>query len=132
MSSDDFGHVHESMSGDSTGHDPASLAALGWQPCFAQQTSAEALSATPPARVVAVHRSGLQILGVGIDETLPPRADATDGDWLLLDRTRPRASSIPRGCSAGASCWRRTASTQRVLPSVGPKTAPSARWSNGW
>ncbi|MBK1620264.1 ribosome small subunit-dependent GTPase A [Lamprobacter modestohalophilus] len=94
MSSDDFGHVHESKHADSASHDPASLAALGWQPCFAQQTSPEALSATPPARVVAVHRSGLQILGVGIDETLPPRADATVGDWLLLDRAQPRASRL--------------------------------------
>ena len=94
MSPDDFGHFQDSTNADSASQDPASLAALGWQPCFAQQTSAEALSATPPVRVVAVHRSGLQILGVGIDETLPPRADATVGDWLLLDRAQPRASRL--------------------------------------
>ncbi|MBK5938423.1 ribosome small subunit-dependent GTPase A [Halochromatium roseum] len=94
MNADDFGHVHESKHADSASQDPASLAALGWQPSFAEQTSPEALSATPPARVVAVHRSGLQILGAGIDEALPPRADVTVGDWLLLDRAQPRASHL--------------------------------------
>ena len=103
MNADDFGHVHESKNADSASHDPESLVTLGWQPCFAEQISLETLSATPPDRVVAVHRCGLQILGAGIDETLLPRADATVGDWLLLDHTRPRASSIPRGFSVGAS-----------------------------
>ncbi|MEA3642506.1 MAG: GTPase RsgA, partial [Lamprobacter sp.] len=94
MDSDDVGHCHDSKHPDSVSHDPALLAALGWQPYFAEQTSPEGLSATPPARVIAVHRSGLQILGAGLDETLPPRADATVGDWLLLDRAQPRASRL--------------------------------------
>jgi ribosome biogenesis GTPase / thiamine phosphate phosphatase len=46
-------------------------------------------------RVVAVHRSGLQIVGAGIDEHLPPRADATVGDWLLLDRAQPPGEPRP-------------------------------------
>jgi ribosome biogenesis GTPase len=75
-------------------HDPAPLESLGWGPFFAQQIGVEALSATPPVRVVAVHRGGLHVVGDGIDELIPPRAQATVGDWLLLDRGQPRASRI--------------------------------------
>jgi len=73
MDSDDCSHVHDSMNPDSTSLDQVSLAALGWRPYFAEQASPEGLSATHPARVVAVHRSGLRILGAGLDETLPAR-----------------------------------------------------------
>jgi ribosome biogenesis GTPase len=74
--------------------EPTALERLGWGPAFAQQIDADALTATPPVRVVAVHRSGLQVAGDGIDETIPPRPDATVGDWLLLDRERPRSSHV--------------------------------------
>ena len=67
---------------------------LGWSPTFARQIDAEALTATPPVRVVAVHRSGLQVAGDGIEETVPPGRDATVGDWLLYDRARPRSSRV--------------------------------------
>ena len=70
------------------------LETLGWGPFFAQQIDAEALKSTPPVRVVAVHRSGLHVAGDGIDETIPPGLEATVGDWLLLDRARPRASRV--------------------------------------
>ncbi len=70
------------------------LERLGWGATFARQIDADALSDTPPARVVAVHRSGLQIVGDGIDETIPPGPEATVGDWLLLDRARPRSSHV--------------------------------------
>ncbi|MCU9836333.1 ribosome small subunit-dependent GTPase A [Ruegeria sp. WL0004] len=74
--------------------DLSPLQALGWQPFFAQQISIEELSATPPVRVVEVHRNGLHALGDGIDTTLPPRADLTVGDWLMLDSSRPRSSRV--------------------------------------
>lgn len=70
------------------------LQALGWQPYFAQQTSVDELAATPPARIVEVHRSGLHVVGDGIDETIPPRQDATVGDWVLLDRLHPQSGRI--------------------------------------
>nr|WP_170403999.1 ribosome small subunit-dependent GTPase A [Ruegeria arenilitoris] len=73
---------------------PSPLQALGWQPFFAQQISVEDLSATPPVRVVEVHRNGLHVVGDGIDTVLPPGADATVGDWLMLDSTRPRSSRV--------------------------------------
>lgn len=72
----------------------STLQTFGWQSFFAQQISVDELTAMPPARVIEVHRSGLHVLGDDIDETVPPRADATVGDWLLLDREQPQASRI--------------------------------------
>lgn len=72
----------------------STLQSLGWQPFFAQQISVDELTQMPPARVTEVNRSGLRILGDDVDETVPPRADATVGDWLLLDRDQPQASRI--------------------------------------
>jgi ribosome biogenesis GTPase / thiamine phosphate phosphatase len=94
MDRDDFDSLHGTANAGAAGRNPATLETLGWGPFFAQQISVEMLSDTPPVRVVAVHRSGLQIVGAGIDETIPPRADATVGDWLLLDRARPRTSRV--------------------------------------
>lgn len=74
--------------------EPTALERLGWGPAFASQIDAGALTETPPVRVVAVHRSGLQVAGDGIDETIPPGPEATVGDWLLLDRARPRSSRV--------------------------------------
>jgi ribosome biogenesis GTPase len=70
------------------------LETLGWQSFFAQQTSADELTATPPVRVVEVHRNALHVLGEAIEETIPPRSDATVGDWLLLDRRNLPSSRL--------------------------------------
>jgi ribosome biogenesis GTPase len=94
MDTEDAAHRHRSANAGSASRNLATLEALGRGPFFAQQTSAEAFSDTPPVRVVAVHRSGLQVVGAGIDEAIPPRADVTVGDWLLLDRAQPRASRV--------------------------------------
>lgn len=67
---------------------------LGWQPFFAQQTDIDALAETPPVRVVEVNRNALHVLGEDIDETIPPRPDVTVGDWLLLNRERPKLSRL--------------------------------------
>ncbi|WP_171239169.1 ribosome small subunit-dependent GTPase A [Ruegeria sp. HKCCA5491] len=74
--------------------EPTVLERLGWGPAFASQIDAGELTETPPVRVVAVHRSGLQVAGDGINETSPPGPEATVGDWLLLDRARPRSSRV--------------------------------------
>jgi len=68
------------------------LAQLGWGPFFAAQVDADEMVATPPVRVVTVHRSGFRVLGEGIEAKVPPRADVTVGDWLLFDRDTPAAS----------------------------------------
>lgn len=41
-----------------------------------------------------MHRGGLQVAGDGIGATTPPGPEATVGDWLLHDRTRPRSSRV--------------------------------------
>ena len=94
MDRDDTPELQSNAHTGASNGNPATLEALGWSSFFADQARAETLSDTPPARVVAVHRSGLQVIGVGIDEIIPPRADATVGDWLLLDRAQPRASRV--------------------------------------
>ncbi len=70
------------------------LEELGWQPSLAQQISADDLMRTPPVRVVEVHRSGLHARGQDIDRVLPPRTDATVGDWLLFDADHPASSRL--------------------------------------
>lgn len=77
MDRDDIPHPYRDANSGSFGGRPETLEALGWSSFFADQTRAEELSDTAPVRVVAVHRSGLQVIGVDIDEIIPPRADAT-------------------------------------------------------
>lgn len=77
-----------------TPHAPTRLERLGWQPFLAQQVSVEELEATPPVRVVGVEKSGLRVEGDGFSADLPPRADATVGDWLLHNAARPGASRL--------------------------------------
>ena len=74
--------------------DPSTLAALGWQPFFAQQTDIDELTETPPARIIEVHRNALHVVGEGIDQTIPTRPDVTVGDWLLLNPSQPEASRV--------------------------------------
>ncbi|MEO9684741.1 MAG: ribosome small subunit-dependent GTPase A [Tateyamaria sp.] len=70
------------------------LQTLGWQPFFADQVSPKTQQSTPPVRVMEVRRNALYLRGDGIDDTVPPRADVTVGDWLLLDRDTPAASAV--------------------------------------
>jgi len=77
-----------------TGRKPTALEQLGWGQFFCGQIDANALSATPPVRVFAVHRSGMQVVGDGIEVTIPPMPESTVGDWLLLNHARPKSSRI--------------------------------------
>jgi ribosome biogenesis GTPase len=70
-----------------------SLAQLGWRPFYSQQLTLEDLDSGFPARVAAVHRTVLTVLGESGDHqvTLPPRLRAdsanaalTIGDWVLV------------------------------------------------
>ncbi|MEM5501624.1 ribosome small subunit-dependent GTPase A [Ahrensia kielensis] len=83
-----------SASGKTTIRERSPLEKLGWKPFFSQQTSVDDLTHTPPVRVVEVHRSGLHVLGEGLDITIPPRSDATVGDWLLYDQLSPPDSKV--------------------------------------
>jgi ribosome biogenesis GTPase / thiamine phosphate phosphatase len=80
--------------GPKTKVERTALEKLGWQPFFTQQTVEEDLDETPPVRVVEIHRSGLRVLGDGIDTVIPPAAEATIGDWLLLNQELPTHSQI--------------------------------------
>ncbi len=73
---------------------PTPLELLGWKPYFSQQIPIEELDDASPVRVTEVHRSGLRVLGDGIDTTIPPGPEATVGDWFLLDGTNPADSTL--------------------------------------
>lgn len=73
---------------------PRKLEHWGWTPFFAQQIDADTMAATPPVRVTAVHRSGLNAAGDGIEVVIPPGPAATVGDWLLWDADQPRTSRV--------------------------------------
>ncbi|MEO1039502.1 MAG: ribosome small subunit-dependent GTPase A [Pseudomonadota bacterium] len=75
-------------------HHTTPLERLGWQPFFAKQASVEELAETPPARIVEVHRNAVHVTGENVDETIPPLPDATIGDWVLINRTRPQSSRV--------------------------------------
>jgi len=79
-----------SGSSDHTKREPSALEKLGWKPFFSQQASIDAY----PVRVIEVHRNGLHVLGEGLDILLPPRPDATVGDWLLYDEQHPTESTV--------------------------------------
>ncbi len=70
------------------------LNTLGWQPFFSQQIDISELAHTPPVRIVEVHRNAFHVIGDGINEMLPPRQDATVGDWLLFDRANLKSSRV--------------------------------------
>lgn len=82
------------QSPDAVEHKLSTRETLGWQPCFAQQISADALATTPPVRVTEVHRSALHVVGDDIDTTIPSIADITVGDWILLDPLQPQMSRV--------------------------------------
>lgn len=74
---------------------PSRLQLLGWKPFFQQQLTLDELNDYEPLRVMAVHRSQLDLAGEGGGRTLPltPALAADDveerptvGDWLLLER----------------------------------------------
>lgn len=79
--------------------DFASLAGFGWHNHFTAQLTTEDFENALPARVAAVHRSGLHIIGPGLEADIQPVREGSDaesaatvGDWLLLERgsLRPR------------------------------------------
>lgn len=75
-----------------------SLHQLGWQPSFAQQLTLENFEAGYPARIMAIHRSGLAVLSShGAAVVVPPRDLAGTerhglavGDWVLIEHDADR------------------------------------------
>lgn len=91
---------------------PNQLADYGWSQFFQSQLSAAELAGTKPARVFAVHRNRLDVVGLDFDGRVPPIFDADDdeahatvGDWLLIDRV----SGTPQRVLARKSLFKRKA-----------------------
>lgn len=84
----------QTPSADDAGGQSDVLAALGWQPFFADQVEADAAAGGKPVRIIEAHRGTLHVLGDGIDLIIPARSDAAVGDWLLLDPAEPGASRL--------------------------------------
>ncbi|WP_262694385.1 ribosome small subunit-dependent GTPase A [Kordiimonas aquimaris] len=70
---------------------------LGWSTHFSTQVAEGVLTKAPPenhtpVRVTEVHRAGLRVMGEDIEQLIPPNADLTVGDWLLLNTQQPSHS----------------------------------------
>lgn len=75
------------------------LAELGWNNHFIAQLDDDEWENRDPARVIAVHRNALHVVGAGFSATISPFRDednhaATVGDWLLLDTDHTRAMRL--------------------------------------
>ncbi len=99
--------------------DLSELADFGWKPHFTSQLDTDDFDETIAARVIAVHRSGLDIAGAAINTLIPPYSDgetaegvATVGDWLLLD---PATMLVRRLLDRKSLFKRRAAGTGRQL-----------------
>lgn len=71
------------------------LADFGWDPYFHSQLPGDLPPSTIPARVMNVHRSGLQVAAPDIDAHIDAgmvgeECAATVGDWILFDRDSGR------------------------------------------
>ena len=72
----------------------ATLNALGWRPHFAVQIADVNDDSLAPARVSAVHRGRIDVVGQGFDSTVAisgkaAALDITVGDWVLIDPDGP-------------------------------------------
>lgn len=74
-------------------NDTLTLADYGWSPHFQSQIHPEERDGSIPVRVMAVHRTGFEIAGPDFSGRVPflraddEEAQATVGDWVLLDAT---------------------------------------------
>lgn len=88
------------------------LADFGWSTHFQSQLALDELQTLAPARVVTVHRNGLDVAHPDFACRIPPlsvaddeEAQATIGDWLLVDP----ASRMPKRLLARKSVFKRKA-----------------------
>lgn len=87
------------------------LAELGWSTHFAAQLGDDAAGTLLPARVLSVHRNGIDVAGPGFEGRVPTLAadgdenQATVGDFVLLDA----ANHLPRRLLARKSLFKRKA-----------------------
>ncbi len=97
------------------------LTALGWSAFFSAQIKPDEQGTTIPARVLSVHRGGLDVLGDGIEQRISVLgtdqgdAGATVGDWLLLSRDD---LSVMRRLDRKSLFKRRAAGTDRQIQHI--------------
>jgi len=80
-------------------NEPIDLAGFGWSAHFAQQQAALQDEALVPARVLAVHRSTVDVGAPGLAKSLPQPLGAnfgplTVGDWVMIDRQSGRIARL--------------------------------------
>ena len=73
------------------------LESLGWRSFFASQVDAD--TALIPARVMAVHRGRVEVVGEYFHDVLALTGKSaalaiTVGDWVLIDRGAPRVDRV--------------------------------------
>ena len=73
------------------------LESLGWRGFFAAQVDAD--TALAPARVLAVHRQRVDVVGEGFEASLTLSGksaafEVTVGDWVLVDKDGPRLARV--------------------------------------
>lgn len=95
------------------------LTRLGWRPHFAAQVDT-ADDCLAPVRVLAVHRGRVDVLGAGIETSLPLSGKAAEmgvtvGDWLLVEPTGP---SIVQRLDRFGRFQRRAAGTSGEVQSI--------------
>ena len=76
-----------------------SLLGLGWRPFFAAQLADPARPAGRPARVAAVHRGRVELLGDDVPASVPLTGaiageGITVGDWVVVDLDGPRIVDV--------------------------------------
>lgn len=97
---------------------PSRLAEFGWNAHFTSQLETDDFNDLAAARVTAVHRGHLEIVGPDIASNIPPfysggeEGAATVGDWLLLD---PDTLQPKRMLERKSLFKRRAAGTGRKL-----------------
>jgi ribosome biogenesis GTPase len=99
-----------------------SLADYGWNAHFQSQLTLDEIAATLPVRVTAVHRTALEAEGPGFSGRLAPfilgEAEATIGDWLLLDPARRPSRLLARSSLFKRRAAGREARLQSIAANV--------------
>ena len=77
----------------------ASLTSLGWRPFFAAQLDRPELAAGRPARIAAVHRGRVELMGEEVPDSVTLAGGAATsgiavGDWVVVDPDAPRIIAV--------------------------------------
>lgn len=71
-----------------------SLKKLGWRPFLESQLEDDDTASLKPARVLAVHRSRLELAGVDVPDDVATEGGIAVGDWVLVDPTTGKVARV--------------------------------------